>query len=431
MKGRINLFQASMLRWRDIHPYNAVHVIRLPGPLAIERVEHAIDAVLEARGLTGLVLDVGRGRYEWTGGPAATRLRVVPGGAHPELAVDTEIERELNAPFPREGKLDPFRFFAVDRGESFDLGLGYDHFIAAGDSIVELLRAIVDRCNGVAALPPEAGGSDLRHPPTYSLLFRRQFGALVSGLRRIRDMVDNVRHASRPAFPHGRAPENAFTHVRFDRDSAASIGRQAKAWGVTFNDVVLALLMRALMPFAEGRRGEARRNRLALAAIVNVRGDCGPEVKDAFGQFLSSFLIAHPAPAGITLETLARDIGAATARIKREKLYLQTLLAMGYSGMIWRLLSPRQRARFHGKAYPVWAGTSSVNVDALWPAAGNSPVPGYLRAIPTGPLAPMVVAITRTRGELLLGFSYRTGAFSAMDVDKIAKSIRDSIIACS
>ena len=455
MKGRVNLFQASMLRWRDIHPYNAVHVIRMPGPLVAENVERAIDAVLETRGLTGLALDVGHGRYEWTGGRAATRLRIVAGGPDPDLTVDTEIERELNAPFPREGKLDPFRFFAVDRGETFDLGLGYDHFIAAGDSIVALLRAIVDNCAGnppavpvtfrsavgadpvsggrseAPAVTPATIGSDPRYPPTYGLLFRRQFGAFASGLRRIRVMVASVRHASRPAFPHGRAPQSAFTHFRFDRDSVAVIRRAAKAWSVTFNDVVLALLMQALMPFAEGRRSEPRRNRLALAVIVNVRGDCGPEVENAFGQFLSSFLIDHAAPAGVTLETLARDIGTTTGRVKREKLYLPTLLAMGYTGMIWGLLSPGQRARFHGKAYPVWAGTSSLNVDTLWAAsAGTSPLPEYLRAIPTGPIAPMVVAITTAHGELVLGWSYRTGAFSAADIAGMDASIRASIAAC-
>ena len=29
MKGRLNLFQAAILRWRALHPYNAVHVVRV------------------------------------------------------------------------------------------------------------------------------------------------------------------------------------------------------------------------------------------------------------------------------------------------------------------------------------------------------------------------------------------------------------------
>ena len=32
MDGAFNLFQATMLRWRARHPYNAVHVARVVGP---------------------------------------------------------------------------------------------------------------------------------------------------------------------------------------------------------------------------------------------------------------------------------------------------------------------------------------------------------------------------------------------------------------
>ena len=43
MKGRLNLFQASMLRWRELHPYNAVHVVRIARPLVAADLQHAID----------------------------------------------------------------------------------------------------------------------------------------------------------------------------------------------------------------------------------------------------------------------------------------------------------------------------------------------------------------------------------------------------
>jgi hypothetical protein len=50
VKGALNLFQAQMLRWRDLHPYNAVHAVALAG--AVDAA--AIDArnageVYEAR----------------------------------------------------------------------------------------------------------------------------------------------------------------------------------------------------------------------------------------------------------------------------------------------------------------------------------------------------------------------------------------------
>ena len=436
MRGRLNLFQVAMLRWRELHPYNAVHVVRVAKPLDGTALQQAIDGVLAESGLTGLTLDAGHRRYEWAGGPARSPVGAVPiaPGADPARAVDAEIERQLNARFPRDGAIDAFRFFAFDYGGTFDLGLSYDHFIAAGDSIVALLKTIVERYAGAVGgrgAAPRAPAID-RYPPTYGHLFRRQLAAVILGFRRVPAIADSFRRAFRPRYPHGGGTYNAFTHVRIEPAGVEALRRTAKAWGVTVNDLVLALLLQALAPLTEARRAEPRRNRLAVASIVNIRGDCGEAARGAFGQFLSSFLVAHPVPAGVGLEALARDVRADTSRIKREKLYLQTLLAMGGSGMFWRWLSPRRRAHFHGKAYPVWAGTSALNVDALWRASAGAAgvrdgAPAYVRAIPTGPLAPMAVAVTTAGGAIVLGISYRPAAFTGDDVARISASIVNGI----
>ncbi len=81
VKGRLNLFQAAMVRWREMHPYNAVHVVTLSQPLDLSRLEASIRRQLEGLGLTGLMLDRRRLRYEWTGGAARAPLVVLAGGA--------------------------------------------------------------------------------------------------------------------------------------------------------------------------------------------------------------------------------------------------------------------------------------------------------------------------------------------------------------
>ena len=37
MRGKLNLFQATMLRWRELHPYSAVHVVRITRALEAAR----------------------------------------------------------------------------------------------------------------------------------------------------------------------------------------------------------------------------------------------------------------------------------------------------------------------------------------------------------------------------------------------------------
>lgn len=122
MKGRLNLFQAAILRWRALHPYNAVHVVRVWQPIDAVRLEAALRGQLELLGITGLELDARRRRYEWHGGPATPGLRVIAAAPDGPASLGREIERELNAGFAVDGRLDPFRFFALEDGEGFYSG---------------------------------------------------------------------------------------------------------------------------------------------------------------------------------------------------------------------------------------------------------------------------------------------------------------------
>jgi hypothetical protein len=423
MKGRLNLFQTGMLRWRDLAPYNAVHVIRIEAPLDLLRLRAAIEAELAAFGLTGFELDRSRGRFEYRGGAARATLEIARGAADAAEALRAEIERQINRPFLPTGAFDPFRFFVVDLRESFYLGLAYDHFIAAGDSIIVLLAALVERYRQGSTTPARPGTPDL-YPAPYRRMFLRDPVSFLRGLPSVPAMAGRLRRAFRPRYPYGHDAQNAFVHFRIERSGFDAMRRAATTWGVTRNDLLLAMILLALSPLAAARRGAARRKELAVASIVNIRADCGADAGTAFGQFLSSFLVSHPVPSGITLEQLARDVNAHTARVKRKKLYLQTLLAMGIGGLIARLLPPADRARFHSKSYPVWAGTTSLSADALWTdAGGRAPPPEYLRAASTGPHAPLVAVLTAAGSAMHVGLSFRTAAFTREEIDKIATAI--------
>jgi hypothetical protein len=427
VKGRLNLFQASMLRWRGLHPYTAVHVVRIERPLDVPRLTAIIEGQLRALGLTGLVLDLRRQRFEYTGGPAAVVLAVHADGGAPMRVVQHTIECELNLPFEREGRINPFRFFCVDSGPWFQLGLAYDHFVAGGDSIVVLLEGIVSRYTGEKPEAPPSPPID-RYPATFGRLFFRHAWRALRGLPALREMAASCRRSVRPDYPRGEAAGNGFIYRRLEPAEAAALTRSARAWGIALSDLLLAILLKTLEPFAGERIPTRARHELAVASILNLRRDLGVDPNTTFGQFLSSFRISHPLPRGLALEQLARDIGAETARIKREKLYLQSLLGVAVSGVVWRALNPDQRQRLYAKSYPVWGALTTLNVNALWAGAGGRmPPPDYLRGVSTGPLAPIVVAVTAAGDLLHLGLSYRTTAFTAANVDKMA----DGIAACA
>jgi hypothetical protein len=420
LEGRLNLFQRMMLRWRELHPYNPVHAVRIPAPLDRARLQACIDRHLEAVGLTGLVVDLKRWRFRYDGGPANADLSVRAATGDPMAVLATEIEREFNTRFPAVPKATPFRFVAVDAGDEFHLALAYDHFVAGGDSIALLLKEIAERYAGSAAEQGSPRALEL-YPATYrGLLLRHPQWALkaLAGLPR---MVASSRRAFRPRDAGADDQYNAFKHFSLGPRALNGLRRTGKAWGVTFNDLLVASVLQALAPLAAARTRQPRRCELAVASIVNIRADFGSAARAALSPFLASFRVAHAVPAGTGLRELVQAVHAQTARVRAQRLDLLSLLALGVSALMWPFLSPRQRARFFVKYYPAWAGVTTLNVNALWGSGEGRDAPfDYLRAGPTGPLCPMVFAVTTVKDVLHVGLSYRTAAFSNTAIEGVA-----------
>lgn len=417
MRGKLNAFQVAMLRWRELHPYNAVHVVAVRQALQPERLKASIGRELESVGITGLVLDRRGGRFEYRGGAADVPLSILSGGDDALHVAEREIERQLNLPFPLDGAFLPFRFFAVDAGDFFHLGLVYDHFIAGGDSIAVLLGKLVDsyRLDAVVPWTPRL------YPRTYTRLFLRHAGHAIRGLRRLPELAASARRSCRgPCHAEGEAT-NAFLSRRIAAADFAPLVHAARDWGVSRTDLFLALLLLALASLGADRGTAQRRRELGVAAIVNVRDEFEAGAAETFGQFLAALRVSHPVPPSIDLRELARAIHTETGRIKTEKLFLQTLLALGWAGLAWRFLSADRRRRFLAKHYPIWAGVTSLDVDTVWPAAARGETATeYMRAVPTGPLAPIVVAITIFGGVMQLGISFRQTDVSRDFAERLA-----------
>ena len=409
-----------MLGWRDLHPYNAVHAARIERPLDRQALEQAIRETLAAAGLTGLELDRRRRRYGWRGGPSRATVDVLPGGGDWRETLARAFERELNAPFAHDGALEPFRFFALDLDGAFFLGLAYDHFIAGGDSIVVLLSALADRYAGA----PSSTEPLARYPRTHRRLFLRHPLAFCRSLARLPAMGASCRRTIRPHYRPIEEGHNAFRFFTLDADRYTALRAAARSFGVTFNDVLIAIMLLAQDATSPARDRSARRSELAVASIMNLREAHGDDARRTFGQFLSSFRVSHPVPPGTALRDLAQDVHRITVRVKRERLFLATLSGVAVDRVIGRFQTPKQRMAAYSKSYPVGAGISSLNVDALWQGERT---PLYVRGVPTGPTSPLAVAVTTANGELCAGLSYRTAAFTADAIARIEDDIRRHI----
>jgi hypothetical protein len=421
----LNLFQRMMLRWRDLHPYNPVHVVRIPTALEVTRLKACLAERLQALGLTGLVIDRRRWRLRFEGGPATVGLAVEAAGADPLATLSQTIEREFNLPFPRTTE-DPFRFIAIDEGDAFQLVLVYDHYIASGDSMARVLTSIARAYVGAeSTAAPAPTGCCSR---TYRGVFLRHPRWALRAMLGLAPMAASARRAFRPHDANPNDARNAFTYVRLGPLQASALLGTAKAWGITLNELLTASLLLALAPLAAERRHEPRRTELAVASILNVRGDFGADARDALGPFLAAFRFSHAVPDGIGLRQLARDVHAIWARIKSGHLYLQSIVALAASALVWPWLSAARRSRLCAKHFPTWAGVTSLNMNSIWSAderAGAVRL-DYLRAVPTGPLCPLVLAVTTVHDVLHVGVAYRTAAYSRAEVDAVvAGMLRD------
>jgi NRPS condensation-like uncharacterized protein len=425
MPGQLNAFQLSMLQWSDLHPYNAVHVLRLPGPLDLDRLREAITNTLQRAGLTTLALDRAAGTYWYLEGPGSVEIKSISGDAADVPGWTPEIERQLNTPFLQDQPFCPFRFFVVAGQERFALGLVYFHPIADAVCITLLLRSIAG-AYGSDGHSPLATPLE-RYPAPRDNLLRYRPGVLLRKVAAFPSAFLNSRRRCRPQSRDAGDLTNKVTFLTLDRQTLSGMIRTAKSLDVTLNDLFLAYLIRGVSWVAPNRSATDRRQNLALGCIVNTRKDYGEEESRAFGVFLGSFVVQHPFPAGTTLAHLARDLGRQTRVIKQKRLYLGAALDLTFGRLIMSLFSERRRKKLYHRYYPLWGGLTNMNLNAIWPQPEGARPMEYFRAVSTGPIAPLVASITTSGHTATVGFAYRTAALTAPEVERVKASFREPI----
>ena len=158
--------------------------------------------------------------------------------------------------------------------------LVYDHYVASGDSIARLLTGIACAYLATADARPPTRLPMERYAATYRSLFLRHPLWVVRRILGLPRMIASARRVVPAALCPDRGRPQCL-HLPAARATAdGALLRTAKAWGVSFNELLMASLMLALSPLAARRRHEARRNELAVASILNMRQDFGARVRN-------------------------------------------------------------------------------------------------------------------------------------------------------
>lgn len=411
MTGRFNTFQRTMLLWDDMHPYNAVHVVKVPSVCEPERLKRTLESILEERGITGLWIDAHGRDFEYRGGPASVELKVVAAGADTAASLRTEIETQINTRFPRDGQFTPFRFFALQDGAAFWLGIAYFHAVADAESVVRLAGEFVEDYLTDAPVKRDRWERHAR------IVDRRPWrpGLWLRKLMVVGSQLRAMRRSNRPYCGDFDDMRNAVELFNLGSEDLAKLKSASRAFGVTLNDLFLALLMRALAPMALAQRRPGR-ELLALGCIVNARRDLGEERPDVFGLALGSFTVAHDAPDAGGIAELAGEIFRQTRRLKQGGLYLASSLELRLTLELLSLFSTNWRRRFYAKNFPLWGGITNMNLSDFQKRPPATAPTDYLRAVSTGPATPLVLSLTTFGGRVNCSVAYRTSFFSAEEV---------------
>lgn len=412
-----------MLEWNELHPYNAVHVVRVAATFDLSRLRAVIQATLAGLGLTNFSVNHRDGVFHYRGGPVVSDITVIEDRGTAASSLTAEIERQLNTPFLQSESFEPFRFFVVPGQGSYSLGLAYFHPVADAASVVWLLKQLVKACgasDGVGScatidIPSGRLGFEiLRHP-----------GAVASRVAALPAFIRMLRSAIRPRYQDVDDQRNGFTRFMLEPAALGWLRAAGKSWGVTLNDLFLALLLHSLAPMAASRH-QARRRKMAAGCIVNVRKDMGIS-PGTFGLFLGSFMVANEVPEGAGLKEIAAAIALQSGRIKAKRFYLATPVQLAFVGIVLRFFSTGRKRSFYQKHCPLWGGITNMNINPLWEEQAQEGPLDYLRAVSTGPVTPLVLSVTTVGERVNVGLSYRTTVFSAAEIGMVQSRLADGV----
>jgi hypothetical protein len=406
-----------MLLWNNLHAYNAVHCVEVPSTLDLVRLHDVISWTIEACDLTGLSIDGDAGTYQYEGGCFAGHITDITSEQNTLASLADEIRKQLNTTFVPEERMEPFRFFVQTSGASFYLGVAYFHAMAGAESIVLLMHDIVNAYLGrdkkVLSKPLDV------YPPTYGGWLRRHPGVLIRKLINLPFRFWKLNHSWRPRYKDEMDVDNGFILFSLSAAQLKMLLGASKSWGVTLNDLFLAVLLKVFEPLKDHRAYSRKRRQFSLGTIVNIRKDMVVDSHRSFGLFLGSFVITHKVPEGISLSSLVKDVHDQTTVIKRARSYMGSPIDLAMAQRSLRFLSMERKKKFYQKHYPLWGGITNMNLNTIWPQTGESDQVNYIRAVSTGPATPLVMSITTVRDIVNIGVSYRSTVFTTTDMEFI------------
>lgn len=406
-------FQRLLDRWDRLHPFNAVEIAVLSGPLDVARLAEAVAASMEAAGLLP---------------PAALLPPPVDREREPVQGLDSLAARLLDLQLG--GAAVPVRFVAADGpGErEHAVALVWHHALCDGRAAASLLAAVLARYAGPSTPPPP--GIPLR----LDVPARLWPAALARGLdpgfwrgvgSRGTDYVRMRRSFRPPRLPSvGPAARVALLGGRGDHlDRLLGHARES---GVTLNDLLTAALAGALAEAFPERRSEPRRRDLSLAVAADLRR-LSPRLSASAGVPLGSFAVHVPEALlepGASPGSLTAWVAARSRREKRPGRLAASWVETGFGAFVSSLVPSAELEGYVARQFVISGAITNLRLPGEWfPPEVSARILDYRLAVSTGPVAPLVLAATTAAGRLGLTLCWRSDRLGPERVERVASSL--------
>ncbi|RIK68269.1 MAG: hypothetical protein DCC65_03485 [Planctomycetota bacterium] len=421
---RFNFFQQSMLRWDGLHPYNAVHAVRVLGPANVEALRAAAWDVCKAAELGELAINYFRTAYEYR--PLqVVRVQELSPGRDGEARLAEVVTEEINTPFHGDVH-HPIRWtvFNEEGGAAHYVVLCYHHAVSDAFGIERLLAAVLRRYLG---LPPgEEDGAWTTRLTRLDRSLRPRTGVInhVIGQMRLSLRHREMRRVHK--MPDERLGGD-YTAVAVRTARADLMDRLAAVCerrGVGVNDALIAAFASAIAEQTPDRRTSRRRKYLAMATVVGARRNLPREEAADFGVCLSSIMAVLRRPDAPVAE-LVLDVTRQTRALKTNprRAAAETNLRYFAIRWLWWLAAVRHNRRSYRRVFPICGGVSTVYVDQNRFADLGQRVTRYVRACPCGPVMPLLLGPTIYQGRLELGLTYRIASRTRAEAEAMLDGI--------
>lgn len=410
----LNSFQQIMLKWTALAPYNAGHVMEVPGSPQIDKWERIVLETIQEIKL-GLP-QINKNRVSFA---PINQLKIKKINEN----LNAHIAKELNQPFAENDF--PIRFFCLQESDHYYIGAIYDHWLSDSYSMRALFYRIYQRYHHNNKLPPLSYAN-----VSFRELFKDYIGkpAWWYGMREFIRCLLHFQSAYRLKLKNTLDFQTGFNRYDVPQGLINRLNTYAKENKVSINDIFIAALAKTMDVYTRSARQQVKRkkfrffarNRIAIGTIVDIRQPVAQELENTFGQYLSNYTLVLKNPETITFQDLVKSVNQQTSKIKKSFQTIKNFASWDISLFLWKFLKKaKTQAKFFTKHAPIAAGISNVNLTDSW--VGKSELLDYLRISPTGLLIPLVFTVTTISNRVSLCVSYRTTAFAAEEVNSICK----------